>query len=88
MLDVRAGIWGYPIPESRAFSDWKKQKLTKQDLIKYSATLSQLIKRQRTRNWPDTPRIVLAFKRYNIRDVETNSIQARLSKYPCLTASG
>ena len=39
---------------------------------------------QRTRNLPKhSPDKWLAFKKYNIRDVETEmSIQARLSKYP------
>ena len=65
----------------------EKQKLTEgKDLIKYfcqpcAPTTSN---GQRTRNLPEhAPDKWLAFKKYNIRDVETEmSIQARLSKYP------
>ena len=63
----------------------EKQKLTK-DLIKYFCQPCAPTKSngQRTRNLPEhAPDKWLAFKRYNIRDVETEmSIQARLSKYP------
>lgn len=65
----------------------KKQKLTEgKDLIKYFCQPCAPTKSngQRTRNLPEhAPDKWLAFKRYNIRDVETEmSIQARLSKYP------
>lgn len=65
----------------------EKQKLTEgKDLIKYFCQPCAPTKtnRQRTRNLPEhAPDKWLAFKRYNIRDVETEmSIQARLSKYP------
>ena len=65
----------------------EKQKLTEgKDLIKYFCQPCAPTKTngQRTRNLPKhSPDKWLAFKRYNIRDVETEmSIQARLSKYP------
>lgn len=65
----------------------EKQKLTEgKDLIKYFCQPCAPTKSngQRTRNFPKhAPDKWLAFKRYNIRDVETEmSIQARLSKYP------
>lgn len=65
----------------------KKQKLTEgKDLIKYFCQPCAPTKSngQRTRNLPEHAADKwLAFKRYNIRDVETEmSIQARLSKYP------
>ena len=65
----------------------EKQKLTEgKDLIKYFCQPCAPTKSngQRTRNLPEhAPDKWLAFKRYNIRDVETEmSIQARLSKYP------
>lgn len=65
----------------------EKQKLTEgKDLIKYFCQPCAPTKSngQRTRNLPEhAPDKWLAFKRYNIRDVETEmSIKARLSKYP------
>ena len=65
----------------------EKQKLSEdKDLIKYFCQPCTPTKSngQRTRNLPKhSPDKWLAFKRYNIRDVETEmSIQARLSKYP------
>ena len=65
----------------------EKQKLSEgKDLIKYFCQPCAPTKTngQRTRNLPEhAPDKWLAFKRYNIRDVETEmSIQARLSKYP------
>lgn len=65
----------------------EKQKLTEgKDLIKYFCQPCAPTKTngQRTRNLPEhAPDKWLAFKRYNIRDVEMEmSIQARLSKYP------
>lgn len=65
----------------------EKQKLTEgKDLIKYFCQPCAPTKTngQRTRNLPaHAPDKWLAFKKYNIRDVETEmSIQARLSKYP------
>ena len=65
----------------------EKQKLTEgKDLIKYFCQPCAPTKSngQRTRNLSKhAPDKWLAFKRYNIRDVETEmSIQARLSKYP------
>lgn len=65
----------------------EKQKLTEgKDLIKYFCQPCTPTKSngQRTRNLPKhAPDKWLAFKRYNIRDVETEmSIQARLLKYP------
>lgn len=65
----------------------EKQKLAEgQDLIKYFCQPCAPTKSngQRTRNLPKhAPDKWLAFKKYNIRDVETEmSIQARLSKYP------
>ena len=65
----------------------EKQKLSEgKDLIKYFCQPCAPTKSngQRTRNLPKhSPHKWLAFKRYNIRDVETEmSIQARLSKYP------
>lgn len=65
----------------------EKQKLTGgKDLIKYFCQPCAPTKSngQRTRNLPaHAPDKWLAFKKYNIRDVETEmSIQARLSKYP------
>ncbi len=65
----------------------EKQKLTEgKDLIKYFCQPCAPTKSngQRTCNLPEhAPDKWLAFKRYNIRDVETEmSIQARLSKYP------
>lgn len=65
----------------------EKQKLTEgKDLIKYFCQPCAPTKSngQRTRNLPKhSPDRWLAFKRYNIRDVETEmSIQSRLSKYP------
>lgn len=65
----------------------ERQKLTEgKDLIKYFCQPCAPTKSngQRTRNLPEHAADKwLAFKRYNIRDVETEmSIQARLSKYP------
>ena len=65
----------------------EKQKLSEgKDLIKYFCQPCAPTKSngQRTRNLPKhSPDKWLAFKRYNIRDVETEmSIQARLSNYP------
>ena len=65
----------------------EKQKLTEgKDLIKYFCQPCAPIKSngQRTRNLPKHATDKwLTFKKYNIRDVETEmSIQARLSKYP------
>lgn len=65
----------------------EKQKLTEgKDLIKYFCQPCAPTKSngQRTRNLPEhAPDKWLAFKKYNIRDVETEmSIQTRLSKYP------
>ena len=65
----------------------EKQKLTEgKDLIKYFCQPCAPTKTngQRTRNLPEhAPDKWLAFKRYNVRDVETEmSIQARLLKYP------
>lgn len=64
----------------------EKQKMSEgKDLIKYFCQPCAPTKSngQRTRNLPKhSPDKWLAFKRYNIRDVETEmSIQARLSKY-------
>ena len=96
MLDGLGGIHGatlIPGGEPAPFLDLKKQKLTEgKDLIKYFCQPCTPTKSngQRTRNLPEhAPDKWLAFKRYNIRDVETEmSIQSRLSKYPCRTASG
>lgn len=65
----------------------EKQKLTEgKDLIKYFCQPCAPTKSngQRTRNLPcHAPEKWLAFKKYNIRDVETEmSIQARLAKFP------
>lgn len=65
----------------------EKQKLTEgKELIKYFCQPCSPSKSngQRTRNIPaHAPDKWLAFKKYNIRDVETEmSIQARLAKYP------
>lgn len=65
----------------------EKQKLAEgKDLIKFFCQPCAPTKSngQRTRNLPEhAPDKWLAFKRYNIRDVETEmSIQSRLSKYP------
>ena len=65
----------------------EKQKLTEgKELIKYFCQPCAPTKAngQRTRNFPcHAPDKWLDFKRYNIRDVETEmSIQARLAKYP------
>lgn len=65
----------------------EKQKLTEgKELIKYFCQPCAPTKSngQRTRNLPaHAPDKWLAFKKYNIRDVETEmSIQVRLSKYP------
>ena len=65
----------------------EKQKLTEgKDLIKYFCQPCAPTKAngQRTRNLPaHAPDKWLAFKKYNIRDVETEmSIQARLAKFP------
>lgn len=65
----------------------EKQKLTEgKDLIKYFCQPCAPTKTngQRTRNLPaHAPEKWLAFKKYNIRDVETEmSIQTRLAKYP------
>ena len=65
----------------------EKQKLTEdKELIKYFCQPCAPTKTngQRTRNLPaHAPEKWLAFKKYNIRDVETEmSIQARLAKYP------
>ena len=65
----------------------EKQKLTEgKELIKYFCQPCAPTKTngQRTRNLPaHAPDKWLAFKKYNIRDVETEmSIQARLSKHP------
>ena len=65
----------------------EKQKLTEgKELIKYFCQPCAPTKTngQRTRNLPaHAPDKWLSFKKYNIRDVETEmSIQARLAKYP------
>ena len=65
----------------------EKQKLTEgKELIKYFCQPCAPTKTngQRTRNLPaHAPDKWLAFKKYNIRDVETEmSVQARLAKYP------
>ena len=65
----------------------EKQKLTEgKELIKYFCQPCTPTKTngQRTRNLPaHAPDKWIAFKKYNIRDVETEmSIQARLAKYP------
>ncbi|MBQ8835548.1 MAG: DNA polymerase [Oscillospiraceae bacterium] len=65
----------------------EKQKLTEgKDLIKYFCQPCAPTKTngQRTRNLPaHAPEKWLAFRKYNIRDVETEmAIQARLAKYP------
>ena len=65
----------------------EKQKLTEgKELIKYFCQPCSPTKSngQRTRNIPaHAPDKWIAFKKYNIRDVETEmSIQARLAKYP------
>ena len=65
----------------------EKQKLTEgKELIKYFCQPCAPAKSNggRTRNMPkDAPDKWLAFKKYNIRDVETEmSIQAKLHKYP------
>lgn len=65
----------------------EKQKLTEgKELIKYfcQPCAPTKVNGQRTRNLPaHAPDKWLAFKKYNIRDVETEmSIQARLAKYP------
>lgn len=65
----------------------EKQKLTEgKDLIKYFCQPCAPTKSngQRTRNLPEhAPDKWLAFKRYNIRDVETEmSIQQKLSRFP------
>lgn len=65
----------------------EKQKLTEgKELVKYFCQPCAPTKSngQRTRNLPaHAPDKWLAFKKYNIRDVETEmSIQARLAKYP------
>ena len=65
----------------------EKQKLTEgKELIKYFCQPCAPTKTngQRTRNLPaHAPDKWMAFKKYNIRDVETEmSIQARLAKYP------
>lgn len=65
----------------------EKQKLTEgKDLIKYFCQPCAPTKSngQRTRNLPcHAPDKWIAFKKYNIRDVETEmSIQARLAKFP------
>lgn len=65
----------------------EKQELTEgKDLIKYFCQPCAPTKSngQRTRNLPcHAPEKWLAFKKYNIRDVETEmSIQARLAKFP------
>lgn len=65
----------------------EKQKLTEgKELIKYFCQPCAPTKSnsQRTRNLPcHAPEKWLAFKKYNIRDVETEmSIQARLAKFP------
>lgn len=65
----------------------EKQKLTEgKELIKYFCQPCAPTKTngQRTRNLPaHAPDKWIAFKKYNIRDVETEmSIQARLAKYP------
>lgn len=67
----------------------EKQKLTEgKELIKYFCQPCAPTKSngQRTRNLPaHAPDKWLAFKKYNIRDVETEmSIQTRLAKYPVL----
>ena len=86
---VWAAYMGLPLsPEGAgAVLGLEKQKLSEgKDLIKYFCQPCAPTKSngQRTRNLPKhSPDKWLAFKRYNIRDVETEmSIQARLSKYP------
>ena len=86
---VWAAYMGLPLSleEAGAVLGLEKQKLAEgKDLIKYFCQPCAPTKSngQRTRNLPEhAPDKWLAFKRYNIRDVETEmSIQSRLSKYP------
>ena len=86
---VWAAYMGLPLSLERAGAvlGLEKQKLAEgKDLIKYFCQPCAPTKTngQRTRNLPEhAPDKWLAFKRYNICDVETEmSIQARLSKYP------
>ena len=88
-------IWGYPLSLEGvgAVLGLEKQKLTEgKDLIKYFCQPCAPTKTngQRTRNLPEhAPDKWLAFKRYNVRDVETEmSIQRGSPSIPCLTASG
>ncbi len=86
---VWAAYMGLPLSLERAGAvlGLEKQKLAEgKDLIKYFCQPCAPTKSngQRTRNLPKhSPDKWLAFKKYNIRDVETEmSIQARLLKYP------
>lgn len=86
---VWAATMGWPLSLEGVGSvlGLEKQKLTgDKDLIKYFCQPCAPTKSngQRTRNLPaHAPDKWLTFKKYNIRDVETEmSIQARLSKYP------
>ena len=86
---VWAAYMGLPLPleGAGAVLGLEKQKLAEgKDLIKYFCQPCAPTKSngQRTRNLPKhAPDKWLAFKKYNIRDVETEmSIQARLLKYP------
>ena len=86
---VWAAYMGLPLSleGSGAVLGLEKQKLAEgKDLIKYFCQPCAPTKSngQRTRNLPKhAPDKWLAFKKYNIRDVETEmSIQARLLKYP------
>ena len=86
---VWAAYMGLPLPleGAGAVLGLEKQKLAEgKDLIKYFCQPCAPTKSngQRTRNLPKhSPDKWLAFKKYNIRDVETEmSIQARLLKYP------
>lgn len=86
---VWAAYMGLPLSleGAGAVLELEKQKLAEgKDLIKYFCQPCAPTKSngQRTRNLPKhSPDKWLAFKKYNIRDVETEmSIQARLLKYP------
>ena len=86
---VRAAYMGLPLSleGAGAVLGLEKQKLAEgKDLIKYFCQPCAPTKSngQRTRNLPKhAPDKWLTFKKYNIRDVETEmSIQARLLKYP------
>ena len=86
---IWAASLGYPLSLAGAGESLglEKQKLTEgKDLIKYFCQPCAPTKTngQRTRNLPaHAPEKWLAFRKYNIRDVETEmAIQTRLAKYP------